>query len=64
MTEAPKSTPVLRVMVTDPATGQTETAELPAGEYLLLTTAPCHVTHTNAHANGTHVVTIKGRTAR
>jgi hypothetical protein len=56
--------PVLRITVTDLASGQTETAEIPSGEYLLLATAPCHVAHTNAHANGTHVITIKGRTAR
>jgi hypothetical protein len=57
------TTPVLRVTATDLETGQTETKDLPAGEYLVLTTAPCEVAHVNAHANGTHVITVKGRTA-
>ena len=55
---------VLRITCTDLATGESETTEIPAGEYVLLTTEPCHVAHMQAFpAKGTHVVTIKGRTA-
>jgi translation elongation factor P/translation initiation factor 5A len=56
---------VLRVTCEDLATGEKESVELPAGEYLVLTTEPCHVAHTQAFpGKGTHVITIKGRTAR
>lgn len=55
--------PVLRVTVVDVETGDADTAELPAGEYLLITTAPCRQAHVTAHANGTRVITVKGRTA-
>lgn len=56
---------VLRVTVTDLQSGDTQTSEVPAGEYVLLTTAPCHVAGTQVYpAKGTHVITVKGRTAR
>lgn len=32
--------------------------------YLLICHDPCYLDHTTAHGNGTHVVTIKGRTVR
>lgn len=55
---------VLRVTCTDLVTGESQTADIPAGDYLLLTTAPCHVAGTQAYPmKGTHVITIKGRTA-
>jgi hypothetical protein len=53
----------IRVTVVDEQTGDTEETVVPDGEYLLLTTDPCFLAHTAAHANGTHVLTIKGRTA-
>lgn len=57
-------TAVLRVTVTDLATGETESTEIPSGEYLVVTTKPCHVATTQAYpTKGTHVLTIKGRTA-
>ena len=55
---------MLRITVEDLETGDKETREMPAGEYFLLTTAPCYVAHTQTHANGTHVLTIKGRINR
>lgn len=59
------SGPVLRVTVEDLETGDKETKEMPKGEYFILTTAPCHVAHTSSYpAKGTHILTIKGRTAR
>ena len=55
---------VLRVTCEDLLTGEKQTADLPAGEYLLLTTEPCHLASTQAYpSKGTHVITIKGRTA-
>jgi hypothetical protein len=54
----------IRVVVLDHATGNVETVELPRGEYLILTTAPCFVSSTQAYPKkGTHVLTVKGRTA-
>jgi hypothetical protein len=52
----------LRVTVLDEQTGDEEVVQVPDGEYFILCTAPCHVAHVNAHANGTHVLTVKGRT--
>jgi hypothetical protein len=57
--------PVLRVVATDLETGESETQDIPAGEYLLLTTEPCHLASTQAYpVKGTHVLTIKGRVQR
>ena len=53
---------VLRITVEDLSTGEVQTRELPAGDYLLLTTEPAWVAHIQTYKNGTHVVTIKGRT--
>ena len=54
----------IRVTVEDLKTGKTQTRDVPPGDYVLLTTEPAYVAHINAFANGTHVVTIKGRTRR
>jgi hypothetical protein len=54
----------IRVTVEDLKTGEKQTRDVPPGDYMLLTTEPAHVAHINAFANGTHVVTIKGRTRR
>ncbi len=54
---------VLRVTVTDVLTGDTETAEIPAGDYLILCTDPCYLAGAQTYPkSGTHVLTIKGRT--
>jgi hypothetical protein len=56
---------VLRITVEDLETGDTETKEMPAGEYFILTTSPCYVAHTSSYpSKGTHIVTVKGRIAR
>ena len=56
---------ILRVTVEDLETGDRDSKEMPAGEYFVLTTSPCYVAHTNSFPQkGTHVLTIKGRTAR
>ncbi len=54
----------IRVTVEDLETGERDEKVVRAGDYLLLTVDPCYVHYTSAFANGTHVVTIKGRTAR
>lgn len=51
----------LRVTVTDEQTGDTDMAIVPEGDYLLVAHDPCFLHHTQVHANGTHVLTIKGR---
>jgi len=53
----------VRVTAVDEQTGHTETVVVQAGDYLLTTVEPCHLDHTSAYANGTHVLTIKGRKA-
>jgi hypothetical protein len=51
----------VRVTVVDEQTGETETITVPDGEYLLTVTDPCYLANTQAFANGTHILTIKGR---
>lgn len=53
----------LTITVTDDQTDQTEVVYLPEGEYFLVCHEPCRLDDTSAYANGTHVLTIKGRTA-
>ncbi len=50
----------VRVVVTDEQTGDTDEARVADGDYLMLATHPCTYTVV-AHANGTHVITVKGR---
>jgi hypothetical protein len=58
------SAPMLRIVIEDLETGEKEVQEMPKGEYFILTTAPCYVAHTNTFlSKGTHVITVKGRTA-
>lgn len=52
----------IRVTVQDLATGDVETKDIPPGDYIILCTAPCDVSHIQAYGNGTHVLTVKGRT--
>lgn len=49
-----------RVTSTDIESGESESIEI-GHDYVLVTSGDCYVAHTAAHANGTHVVTIKGR---
>lgn len=53
----------LRVTAVDEQTGDEQTVTVPDGDYLLITTDPCHVASVQAHGNGTHVITVKGRRA-
>lgn len=51
----------LRVTVEDLDTGDTETADVPLDDYLILTTGKCELTHVQTYANGTHVLTVKNQ---
>lgn len=50
------------ITVRDDQTGEEETKQVPDGEYFILTTEPAYVAFTNTFKNGTHVITVKGRT--
>lgn len=55
----------LRITVEDLKTGESETTEIPAGEYLIICTEPCRVTNVQHYpTKGTAVLTVKGRIAR
>lgn len=54
----------ITVTVVDNETGDSETMQVADGDYLLTTVAPCFLYYTAAYKNGTHVLTVKGRTAR
>lgn len=51
----------LHVTVRDEQEGTVEEVRIPDGEYFLLTVGECYVASAQHHANGTHVLTIKGR---
>jgi len=50
------------VKFTDLETVDSDETEVQEGDYLLITHDPCYLDQTNAYKNGTHVLTIKGRT--
>ena len=50
----------IRVTVTDEETGDTESVVID-NDYVVTCAGSCYVHYTQAHANGTHVLTIKGR---
>lgn len=60
LTEEPKGSGII-VTVRDGETGQQQSREIPADDYILITAGECHQAHVDAHANGTHVITVKGR---
>lgn len=49
------------VTVRDSTTGEEETTEVPVDDYVLIPVGRCHLYSVAAHANGTHVLTVKGR---
>jgi hypothetical protein len=56
---------ILRVTVEDLETGDKESKEMPAGEYFILTTEPCHISHTQVFGGGKTIqLTIKDRVPR
>jgi hypothetical protein len=52
---------VLRVTAVNLLTGETSTAEIGAGNYVLLITDPCHVAHEQHYDTGTTILTLKRR---
>lgn len=59
---AEKRKPMLRITVEDLEEGTTEVAEVPKGEYFILTTTPCYVAHQQVYGGGKTVqLTIKDR---
>lgn len=63
MPDKPKA--VFRITVEDLEEGTSETAELPKGEYFILTTSPCYVSHQQVFGGGKTVqLTIKDRVPR
>jgi hypothetical protein len=53
----------VRVTVTDLDTGDSE-AEVIADDYFMTCAGSCYVDHVQVYANGTHVITVKGRARR
>ena len=51
----------VKITVTDPATGEVLAEQVIDNDYAIVATGSCHVAHINAYANGTRVLTIKGR---
>lgn len=52
----------LTVTVVDNETGDTDSAQVADGDYVLICAAPCHLAHTQSYpTKGTHVLTVKGR---
>lgn len=50
----------IKVTVTDPETGDAEEVEI-CDDYVITCAGSCYVHHVQAYANGTHVITVKGR---
>lgn len=51
----------IKVTVSDPESGEVLGEQTIQDDYVIITAGSCYVAHTNAHANGTHVLTLKGR---
>lgn len=53
----------IRVTAVDLETGESAEKTIESGNYVIIVASPCHVAHEAHHANGTTVLTIKGRAA-
>lgn len=49
------------VTARDSLTGEEQTIEVPADDYVLIPVGRCYLASTDVHADGTHVITVKGR---
>jgi hypothetical protein len=49
----------IKVIVSDPDSGDVLAEQVIDNDYVVICAGRTHVAHTNAHANGTHVITIK-----
>lgn len=52
----------IKVVVTDLETGDTNEATVQDGDHILITVDPCYLANQQMYANGTTVLTIRGRT--
>ena len=52
---------ILNVHVVDAEFGDEEDVSVLRGDYLILCTKPAYISNIQAHSNGTHVITVKGR---
>lgn len=50
----------ITVTATDPGTGDSDTVVI-ENDYVITCAGSCYVHHVQAYANGTHVITVKGR---
>lgn len=57
------STKGIKVTVEDLETGEKDTAEI-LNDYIIITAGTCEVANMQVHANGTHVITVKGAAQR
>lgn len=56
---------VVKIVVTDLVTGESEEVLVPAADYFILATEPCHVAHIQTYKSGQTVqLTIKDRILR
>lgn len=53
----------IRVTAVDLETGEVAEKTIEPGNYVIVVVAPCHVAAEQHHANGTTVLTLKGRSA-
>lgn len=51
----------IKVTVSDPDTGEVLGEQVIDHDYMVICAGSAHLANTQAHANGTHVLTIKGR---
>lgn len=51
----------VKVTVSDPDTGEMLEEIVLTNDYTVVCAGSCEVTYTQVHANGTHMLTIKGR---
>lgn len=49
----------IKVTIADPETGEVLGEKTVENDYVLVVAGNTYLAHTNAHANGTHVLTIK-----
>ena len=49
----------LKITVTDVVTGEELGSQVIYDDYCLVTAGGCFLAHTTAHANGTHILTVK-----
>ena len=55
---------IIRITVTDIETNESSVREIPAGEYVVVTSSPCYVASRSEYPRkGTHVIVIKGQHA-